>query len=52
MMVVALLVENTESKYLQEVSAALKLWPVRLEVGDICDARRPRFYWCSWELPA
>ena len=51
-MQIALLVENTESKYLQDVTVALGLWPVRLEAGDICDARRPRFCCCSWELLA
>jgi len=51
-MQIALLVENTESKYLPDVTVAVGLRPVLLEAGDICDARRPRFYWCSWELLA
>jgi hypothetical protein len=47
---IALLVENTESKYLQDVSDALGIWPIRAEAAEICDARRPRFFWCSFRL--
>ena len=49
-MQIALLGENVEPKYLQDVTVALGFCPVRLEAVDICDARRPCFYWCSWEL--
>ena len=47
---VAFLVENTDSEYLCQVSEALNVWPLRIEAGDICDARRPRFYWCSFDV--
>ena len=47
---VEILIENTESAFLDEVTSALGIWPIRIEAAEICDARRPRHYWCSFDL--